>query len=992
MATRVTSSRFIGRVAELSELEAALADAAEGRPSLAFLAGESGVGKTRLLAELEERAEAAGARVLTGDCVELGEGELPYGPLVAALRPLARAGDEALTDLPAPALAELATLLPELGPPAPGAGGGDPQALEDERGAAQRRLFEALLTVLDRLGRETPVLLAIEDIHWADRSTRAFLAFLARSLGAERVLAVATYRSDELHRRHPLRPLLAELERDPRSRRVGLGRLDREELADLLADILGAPPEGDLADRLYRRSEGNPLFTEELLAAGLDGRGGLPPTLRDALMVRVERLPDPAQEVLRLLAAAGRADHALLADASGMEPRTLRDAMREAVEGHIVVVDGEDRYGFRHALLREVVDDDLLPGEQAALHLALARALERRPEPSGGSAWLAAAVAQHYHRAGEQPAALRAAVRAAGESERVHAYGEAAALYERALELWERVADPAALAGMDHVELLTRVAAAHRFNADDARGETMLERALRELDGAADARRTAELLGELAMAQWALGRGDRSRETLEKALAVVPARAVGERAVLLADQIKLASLQSRYAATIELADEALAAADEAGAADVRMRVLNGLGFALIEVGEHDRGVAALREAIERGGGSAVLASSYTNLADALNLAGHGQEGAATVRSGLEDPRVKDHDRIWLHLLEAEIATDRGEWTEAAAILNGPGARRTGTGGTLVNANLRRAELALGRGEDAVARPLLEDTEALLADSIEPQFLGVTGALRAELERRAGDLATARAAVEDTLDRIEFCSEDLARLARVAAAGAAVEADAALRACDVGDAEEEAGAKARLEGLRLRVQAASEGERPVERAHLATVDAEITRASGASDPVRWAEAAAAWDALGRAYPATVARWREAEAHVAAGDRDAATATLEAALAAARGLGSAWLVAELEGLAARARLRVEDAAPNGDGAEPADDAGEDPFGLTPRERQVLGLLARGATNREIGAELFMAEKTASVHVSRILAKLDVRSRTQAAAVAHRHGMAS
>ncbi len=989
MATRVTSTRFIGRVAELSELEAALADAGDGRPSLAFLAGESGVGKTRLLAELEERAESAGARVLTGDCVELGEGELPYGPLVAALRPLAREGDDGLTGLPGPARAELATLLPELGPAAPGASLAAP---EDERGAAQRRLFEALLTVLDRLGRAAPVLLAIEDIHWADRSTRAFLAFLARSLGTERVLAVATYRSDELHRRHPLRPLLAELERDPRARRIELARLDREELADLLADILGAPPEGDLADRLYRRSEGNALFTEELLAAGLDGRGGLPPTLRDALMVRVERLPDPAQEVLRLLAAAGRADHALLADASGMEPRTLRDAMREAVEGHIVVVDGEDRYGFRHALLREVVDDDLLPGEQAALHLALARALERRPAPMGGNAaWLAAAIAQHYHRAGEQPAALRAAVRAAAESERVHAYGEAAALYERALELWERVEDPASLAGMDHVELLTRVATAHRYNADDARGETMLERALHELDGATDARRTAELLGELAMAQWALGRGDKSGATLEKALAIVPAAAVRERAVLLADKVKLESLQSRYAATIALADEALAAADDAGAAEVRMRVLNGLGFALIEIGEHDRGVAALREAIERGVGSAVLASSYTNLADALNLTGHGDEGAATVRAGLEDPRVKDHDRIWLHLLDAEIAIDRGEWTEAAAILSGPSARRTGTGATLVNASLRRAELALGRGEDAVVRPLLDDIDVRLADSIEPQFLGVAGALRAELERRAGDLAAARTAVEDTLDRIEFCSEDLGRLARVAAAGAAVEADAALRACDLGDADEDAAARARLEGLRLRVEAACEGERPVERAHLATVDAEITRAAEASDPARWAAAAAAWDALGRPYPATVARWRQTEAHVAAGDREAATTSLEAALAAARRLASAGLVAELEGLAARARLRVEDAAADGD--EPAaDGAGEDPFGLTPRERQVLGLLARGATNREIGAELFMAEKTASVHVSRILSKLDVRSRTQAAAVAHRHGMAS
>ena len=553
MGTRVTSSRFIGRVAELAELEAAVADAADGRPSLAFVAGESGVGKTRLLSELEARAAASGARVLCGECVELGEGELPYAPLVAALRPLARARDDALAGLPDAARTELATLLPELGP----AGGPSAPALpaaardgaDDERGAAQGRLFEALLSALDRLGRSAPVLLALEDIHWADRSTRAFLAFLARSLGSERVLAVASYRSDELHRRHPLRPLLAELERDPRARRLELARLRPDELAEQLADILGAPPEGDLAARLYRRSEGNPLFTEELLAAGLEGRGGLPPTLRDALMVRIERLPEASLEVLRLLAAAGRADHALLADASGMEPRALRDAIREAVEGHIAVVAAEDRYAFRHALLREVVVDDLLPGERAALHLALAQALQRRAEGADSGAWVAAAVAHHYHSAGEQPAALRTAVRAAAESERVHAHGEAAALYERALELWPRVADPVGLAGTDRVELLTLAAQAHRDNADDSRRGTLLERALHELGGGTDPRREADLLGELAMAQWSLGRGDESRATLERALAVVPAGADRERAGLLAGQVKLATLQSRYATT-----------------------------------------------------------------------------------------------------------------------------------------------------------------------------------------------------------------------------------------------------------------------------------------------------------------------------------------------------------------------------------------------------------------------------------------------------------
>ena len=448
MSTRVTSSRLIGRLAELAELEAALADAADGRPSLACVAGDSGVGKSRLLAELEQRATESGALVLAGDCVDLGESELAYVPLVAALRPLARSGDPALTE---PVRAAVAPLLPGLSVAA------QEPAESDSEGGAQGRLFEGLLSLLDGLGARQPVLLVIEDLHWADRSTRAALAFLGRSLQAERVLIVATYRPDEMHRRHPLRPLLAELERNPRARRIALEPLTRAELTDQLADILGAPPEAELLERLWTRSGGNPLYCEELLAAGLDGRGAAPDTLRDALMLRVERLSEPAQELLRLVAVAQRADDPLLGETSGLDSRALRDGLREAVDGHILLAGDDDRYRFRHALLREVVEDDLLPGERAALHLALARALDARIDESAGAV-LTAAVAHHYAAAGDQPAALAASVRAAAVAERVYAHGEASALLDRALELWDRVPDPATVAGADHVELLTRAA------------------------------------------------------------------------------------------------------------------------------------------------------------------------------------------------------------------------------------------------------------------------------------------------------------------------------------------------------------------------------------------------------------------------------------------------------------------------------------------------------------------------------------------------------
>src|SRR3954468_23219927 len=343
VTTRVTSARVVGREAELAELEAVLADASAGRPTIAFLAGESGVGKTRLLSEFERRAAAGDppARVIGGDCVELGEGELPYAPIVAALRPLVRQHDPVLDGLPAATRAELGALIPGLG----GAAASVRQGDGDE--AAQARLFEALLALFDELGRDRTLLVSIEDIHWADRSTRAFLAFLSRSLCDEHVMVVATYRPDELHRRHPLRPLLAELERNASARRVELSLLTRDELREQLTDILGGPPEEELLDRMWARSEGNPLFTEELLAAGLDGRGTMPPTLRDALMVRIERLSESAQELLRLVCKGRRLDTTLLADASGLDAAELRAGLREAVASHILAADEDGWYSFR---------------------------------------------------------------------------------------------------------------------------------------------------------------------------------------------------------------------------------------------------------------------------------------------------------------------------------------------------------------------------------------------------------------------------------------------------------------------------------------------------------------------------------------------------------------------------------------------------------------------------------------------------------------------
>src|SRR5215217_5319197 len=579
MATRMTSSRFVGRTAELTELRALLGDASESRPSLAFIGGESGIGKSRLADELKRHARESGARVLSGDCVELGEDELPYAPLLSALRPLVREGDPALDALAPPLRSALDAILPGLGT--------DASAGE----AAQSRVFEALMGLLELLSEATPVVLVVEDLHWADSSTRSFIRFLSHTICTERLLVVGTYRSDELHRRHPLRPLLAELGSDPYARLLELPRFTPVELAEQLEGILAGRPDQELVERVYSRSEGNALYAEEILAAGLDGRGSLPPTLRDALMLRVERLSPRAQELIRWLACQPAADHALVAAVAGLEQAELRDALRETVATQIVVTVGDESYGFRHALLREVVYDDLLPGERTDMPAALARALEDRIEGGERGAHLTAQAAHHWAAAGDQPQALAAAVRAGLAAERVNAFGEAQALFERALALWERVPGPEALAGLEELELLRHAAAAADQAGDTARQEALLRHALQLVGEDADPRTYALLLERVSQSLWSQHRQDEAIAELKRGLALLPPREQSpERAILLSQLAKKRMLQSRVTETKEAAEEALAVARASGNREAEGRALNALGTVIGVGGDPDAGV------------------------------------------------------------------------------------------------------------------------------------------------------------------------------------------------------------------------------------------------------------------------------------------------------------------------------------------------------------------------------------------------------------------
>jgi predicted ATPase/DNA-binding CsgD family transcriptional regulator len=994
MPSRLTSNHFVGRVGELAELELAVREASDGRPTLVLLGGDSGVGKTRLVGELEHRLSAGrddAPLILRGDGVEQADGELPYAPLLSALRPLVRERHPALQDLSPGSRQQLATILPGLEE--------STRADEPRTPNDQLRLFEAVLELIDCLSTTASLILILEDMHWADRSTRAFTAFLARTLRQERVCMILTYRADELHRRHPLRPLLSELERLERARRILLEPFDRAELSEALADILGAEPDGAMLDRLFTRSEGNPLFTEELLAAGLDGRGAAPQSLRDAFLVRIERLSPDAQRVARAVAVARTADESMLAAVTGLDRDALQLALRESVAEQVLVAGADGRFGFRHALLREALYDDLLPGERGELHIALARELEQRcGADDDRELERASAIAGHYAAAGDQPHALRGAIAAARAAHKVYAYGEAADFTERALELWPRVDDAETVAGLDHVTLLTMAARAHQIMDERSRSVVLIHEALRELDPDVDSARYAGLLVQQARITWALNRGEEALEIAERAQAMLSADDPGgERPGLLAWLARTRYLRGRFRHAASEGEAALEVATAAGDRLAETEVLNTLGMAYVSLGEVDKGVASLERAIALARAREdfdSLATAYSNLADMHSLVGATQTALKTAEEGLAvTPSHHVRSYAWMTLVLAEMAFEAGDWPRAQEALSPTPSR--GSGLLFVFRQLMGAQVELGIGDEDAGAACLDAAKDLVAVTSEPQWIALHGALRADLLTRRRDLAGAQRAVQDALDRLEVCTDDVMGIARISCVGMRVEADRAQRARDLREPAERRDALARARIHVDRLTAAAQDGGPVERARLAQGKAEMAEARGRGAAGEWRRAAEAWEKIERPYPAANARWHEAEALAGADDRAGAAEAASAALTVAQQLGSEWLAREVRTLAERARLDLQGvSAPAGAGATNGDGAGSaghseepDPFGLTPRERQVLALLAEGATNRQIGAALFMAEKTASVHVSRILAKLGVQGRTQAAAVAHR-----
>ncbi|GAA3142910.1 LuxR family transcriptional regulator [Planomonospora alba] len=964
MMGRAVSPVFVGRKRELAELAEAFTQARKKAAAAVLLGGEAGVGKSRLVTCFAERAALDGALVLAGGCVELSAEGLAYAPFTAALRQLVRerGAEEVSALLPEGAARDLARLLPEFGEP-----GGD-----TESETARARLFEQILTLLERLAEQRPIVLVIEDIHWADRSSRDLIAFLSRNLRSAPVLMVLTYRSDDLHRQHPLRPVLAELGRVDGVMRMDLPRLTQDEVAAQMAGILGRTPEFARVTEVHRRSEGIPLFVEALMECA-DGDCALPDSLHDLIIGSVEQLPDETQRVLRVAAAGGiRVGHDLLAAVTGLSGVELEDAIRPAVAANVVQVADGRAYAFRHALIREAVHDELLPGEHVRLHARFAEEIgrDRTLVPPGRAA---IEIAHHWYSARDDVWALVSAWEAAQEAARTFAYNEKVQLLERVLTLWGKVPDAADRIGADHTTVLEQASEAAHACGEYDRGVKFTKAALAELDEAAEPERVAELVVRLS--QLKLGkRRPGALDDLRYAERLAPAGSLA-RAHVLARLGSYLIFRNEVDEGTALTEEALAIARAHGDECLEADLLLNLGVGHSTAGRSPLMLEANEIALEIGrrlrSGRIVL-RALANTVDALNNLGRSAEA---VELALEGERLaKEYGRhrtqgAFIAGNRAEALEALGRFDEAAEVTERELAKDPSTRDRH-HLSRTRAEVAAARGETEVLRSVLAmfgprpEQEEFTQEAVANTCLAIRlhlleGAPEAALEAAGRMTLEAR-----VLNKPELGWRLVAQIAEACEAAAPVAPERA----------------AALRRLAEESVAAMTADGPVAEAYRLCFDGDHDAA------------AAAWDRLDRPFRRAAALLRAARTAAASGDREGAAVRLRTAHPVAVALGARPLVAEIEALARRIGAALTRDAPEGarqEGAA-AGAAGGTPAGvpaLTPREQEVLRLVALGRSNRDIAAELFISAKTVSVHVSNILAKLGVSTRGEAAAAAHR-----
>lgn len=991
MPTTTFTTPLIGREDELVRLTRILDRTRAGEVRAVLVAGDAGVGKTRVLTEAAEHAAEAGMTVVTGHCVDLGDVGLPYLPFTEILGVLA--GDERFTAALAahPAVGRL------LGDGSGNGNGGNGSGAGDAGGRLP--LFEGMAGLLADLAETAPLLLVLEDLHWADQSSRDLLRFLlsrgilhrpAGGAPTQRLAVFASYRADDLHRRHPLRPLLAELVRLPAVDRLELRPMPDTEVARLVRTLQGDPLPDATVRGIVERAEGNAFYAEELLAATAETIPGsasaVPSGLADVLLIRFEQLPDTAQQVLRTAAVAGRrVEHDLLRDAVELPEEELESALREAVGRQLLVPGEDDTYSFRHALIREAVYADLLPGERVRLHRAFAGVLAGRGHP----AERAAERAHHSRESHDLADALAASLEAADHAARVRAPAEELRHLEAALDLWSVVPSSARPDGFDTVTLTLRASAAAAHAGETHRAVSLTRSALERVGSDEDSELAARVRYTLAGNLMRIDSLSAAFAYSSEALAMIPADPPSRTWVWAAATYVMAAMYVDDNETaLRTARQALLVAEDLEVPDAQADLL----ISLISLeGDNRRtaqGRVRLREARElarRAGSVTIEIRALFNLAIGAYESGALDECLTWLSDGLERAGhaglLSSPYPLEMRYLRFLVLYTLGHWDECVRAAEADAERLPAAGGYAIAPAL---SVALARGDQGAAeraRALLDGPFDWMATLVAGILLTDAAALRHDAEAAVAQFRTTVAALVDVAGPTPDVAVRLAALALVAVADAVVEfrltgdEEGARRWTDTGTEL--------VELARVTAAKSEDGspQGPEGLAWLARAEAEWARAGAGPDagPVveAWEKAVTAFG-YGDVYEQARCQLRLAEALLAAGRREEAAEHACAVRDTAVRLGAVPLGEDVEHLIRKGRL-----------AEISPTADRVPA-LTARENDVLLLLARGRTNRQIGEELFISGKTASVHVSNILAKLGAASRTEAVAIAYRDGL--